>query len=401
MTSTTNSVKQRKLSDLRVADLQRELRSFNITFDKKELKGSLLEKLRQALSDRNLDPDNYIFDTSTDLKTISSDENNQNHEENGSHDKNILETSTMEIDSEHQLHIDNTEEANSTTSPSPSPLPLQTSTIHDTNDDQINQMDTIDLRQMVEDRDNNNIFLTIDQSTTKHDDEYSNDNTDHGLIQVSCSSSDEELDTKNQIQSSTNNNNNNNNNHNKTSITTTTNGKQISSDHNHGEDEQHTTSSLPPPPPSSSTTTTTTDLTTDNDNKSKSEINQQETSDEQQKQNNINKDQCHLWVSNIAKETHASDLKALFSKYAKVLTTKVIGSSSSQWFGYINLTTPDDVEKCIKALHQTELHGKKIHVDREMHDQPTRTSSSNTHKKQSDHSSHKPSSSSNDSHKKR
>ena len=39
-------------------------------------------------------------------------------------------------------------------------------------------------------------------------------------------------------------------------------------------------------------------------------------------------------------------------------------SSSSQWFGYITLATPDDVEKCIQALHQTELHGKKIHVDR-------------------------------------
>jgi hypothetical protein len=50
MTSTTNSVKQRKLSDLRVADLQRELRSFNISYDKNELKRSLLEKLRLVIS---------------------------------------------------------------------------------------------------------------------------------------------------------------------------------------------------------------------------------------------------------------------------------------------------------------------------------------------------------------
>lgn len=50
MTSTTSPVKQRKLSDLRVADLQRELRSFEIFYDKKELKGSLLEKLRQVKS---------------------------------------------------------------------------------------------------------------------------------------------------------------------------------------------------------------------------------------------------------------------------------------------------------------------------------------------------------------
>ena len=30
--------------------------------------------------------------------------------------------------------------------------------------------------------------------------------------------------------------------------------------------------------------------------------------------------QCHLWVSNIAKETHASDLKEIFSKHGKVRT---------------------------------------------------------------------------------
>ncbi len=49
MISTINSVKQRKLIDLRVVDLQRELRLFNIPYDKKELKGSLLEKLRQVI----------------------------------------------------------------------------------------------------------------------------------------------------------------------------------------------------------------------------------------------------------------------------------------------------------------------------------------------------------------
>lgn len=58
MTSTNSPVKQRKLSDLRVIDLQRELRSFNISFDKKDLKGSLLEKLRQVIDFF------YLFDLS-------------------------------------------------------------------------------------------------------------------------------------------------------------------------------------------------------------------------------------------------------------------------------------------------------------------------------------------------
>ncbi len=49
MTSTINLVKQRKLGDLRVIDLQRELRAFNILYDKKDLKGTLTEKLRQVI----------------------------------------------------------------------------------------------------------------------------------------------------------------------------------------------------------------------------------------------------------------------------------------------------------------------------------------------------------------
>jgi hypothetical protein len=48
LTTATNATKQRKLSDLRVIDLQRELRSFGIPYDKKELKVALAEKLRQV-----------------------------------------------------------------------------------------------------------------------------------------------------------------------------------------------------------------------------------------------------------------------------------------------------------------------------------------------------------------
>jgi RNA recognition motif-containing protein len=43
-------------------------------------------------------------------------------------------------------------------------------------------------------------------------------------------------------------------------------------------------------------------------------------------------DQCHLWVSNIAKETHASDLKELFSKYGKVRMKK----QNTGLFNYLN-----------------------------------------------------------------
>jgi hypothetical protein len=65
----------------------------------------------------------------------------------------------------------------------------------------------MNLREIVKDRDNEKIFLTIDQSIPKQEeDENTNDKMDHGLIPVSCSSSDEELDTNNQIPQTTNKN---------------------------------------------------------------------------------------------------------------------------------------------------------------------------------------------------
>jgi len=82
-----------------------------------------------------------------------------------------------------------------------------TKEIDDDDDDQLNRIDTMNLREIVKDRDNEKIFLTIDQSIPKQEeDENTNDKMDHGLIPVSCSSSDEELDTNNQIPQTTNKN---------------------------------------------------------------------------------------------------------------------------------------------------------------------------------------------------
>ncbi len=123
------------------------------------------------------------------------------------------------------------------TNPTSSP-PSSTNEI---DEEQINRIETMDLRQIVNDHDNANIFLTIDQ--TKQEDENNNDKIDQNLIQISCSSSDEELDTNLQL---TNNNLFNSN-------TESTTEQQPSSDQNPAEDLPHTT----------------TNLSTDNDNISK------------------------------------------------------------------------------------------------------------------------------------
>ncbi len=124
---------------------------------------------------------------------------------------------------------------------SPSNLP------DDEQTDQLNHIGTMDLRQIVEDQEKDNIFLTIDQSTTKHEDENNNDQVDPRLIQLPGPSSAEDLDTKASNQQSTNDTNLFHSN------TESTTEPQSSSESNRGEDALQTT----------------THLSTDNDNRSK------------------------------------------------------------------------------------------------------------------------------------
>ena len=113
--------------------------------------------------------------------------------------------------------------------------------IDDEQNGQNNRIDTMDLRQMVEEYDDENLILTIDQSTTKQEDENNNDKIDPHLNQLSGFSFDEELDKKNFTHPNRRN----------SPIE-----QQTSVDSNHGEELQPST-------------TTTTDLSNDNDNLSK------------------------------------------------------------------------------------------------------------------------------------
>ncbi|CAF4902887.1 unnamed protein product [Rotaria magnacalcarata] len=239
--STASPIKQRKLNDLRVVDLQRELRLLSVPYDKKELKGSLLEKLRQTLLNRNLDPDNYFFDASIDLKSMSSDETNRSLEDSALHETNSFETSIMEVDPKQQVNTENPVQTTSSMKSSTTTSSSVANELGDDQNDQTNRMDTNDLKQIAEEYDNNNKYLTIDQSTTKQEDENNNDKIDHGLTQVSCSSSDEELDTNNRIQLSPNKNSFNHNTESMiTNTITTTTEQPLSLEHSHGEDGQQT-----------------------------------------------------------------------------------------------------------------------------------------------------------------
>lgn len=74
-----------------------------------------------------------------------------------------------------------------------------------------------------------------------------------------------------------------------------------------------------------------------------------------------------IWVSNVAKNTRASELKALLSTCGKVTGAKVVVNArfpGSCCFGYVTMSCIEDVDNVIAKLNSTELNGHIIKIDR-------------------------------------
>ncbi|XP_013782598.1 SAFB-like transcription modulator isoform X1 [Limulus polyphemus] len=79
----------------------------------------------------------------------------------------------------------------------------------------------------------------------------------------------------------------------------------------------------------------------------------------------------NLWVSGLASNTRAADLKSLFSKHGKVVGAKIVTNAKtpgSRCYGLITMANSEDASKCIQHLHRTELHGKMISVEKTKHE---------------------------------
>lgn len=75
----------------------------------------------------------------------------------------------------------------------------------------------------------------------------------------------------------------------------------------------------------------------------------------------------NLWVSGLSPLTRATDLKMIFSKFGKVIGAKVVTNTRTpgqKCFGYVTMANAKDATECISNLHRTELHGRKISVER-------------------------------------
>eukprot|EP00088_Acartia_fossae_P063217 TRINITY_DN7689_c0_g1_i2.p1 TRINITY_DN7689_c0_g1~~TRINITY_DN7689_c0_g1_i2.p1 ORF type:complete len:592 (-),score=183.65 TRINITY_DN7689_c0_g1_i2:74-1849(-) len=75
----------------------------------------------------------------------------------------------------------------------------------------------------------------------------------------------------------------------------------------------------------------------------------------------------NLWISGLSSSTKAADLKAVFSAYGKVSGAKIVTNSrapGARCFGYVTMGTPEEADTCIEKLNKSELGGSLIVVEK-------------------------------------
>jgi RNA recognition motif-containing protein len=73
-----------------------------------------------------------------------------------------------------------------------------------------------------------------------------------------------------------------------------------------------------------------------------------------------------LYVGNLAYSVSNEDLHDLFSQVGQVQSATVITdkfSGQSKGFGFVEMTTPDEVAKAIQQFNDFELKGRNIKVN--------------------------------------
>lgn len=71
-----------------------------------------------------------------------------------------------------------------------------------------------------------------------------------------------------------------------------------------------------------------------------------------------------LYVGNLAHETTEADLRAAFSTYGEVLSTKVMSNRRGQTkgFGYVEMSDETTATAAMEALRGTEINGRILDI---------------------------------------
>lgn len=82
-----------------------------------------------------------------------------------------------------------------------------------------------------------------------------------------------------------------------------------------------------------------------------------------------------MYVSNLGFHVQEEDLKQLFGSFGEVTSAKVIKdreSGRSRGFGFVEMSSDDQANKAMEALHNKELEGRfmSVSVARERESRP-------------------------------
>ena len=73
-----------------------------------------------------------------------------------------------------------------------------------------------------------------------------------------------------------------------------------------------------------------------------------------------------LFVGSLPWATGDEDLKSLFTQYGAVDSASVVtdrATGRSRGFGFVEMSSEDEAQKAIEALHESELDGRTIVVN--------------------------------------
>jgi len=73
-----------------------------------------------------------------------------------------------------------------------------------------------------------------------------------------------------------------------------------------------------------------------------------------------------LFVGNLSFQTTDEDLKNLFGQIGAVASANVIMdkfTGKSRGFGFVEMTTTQDVQQAVERFHGTDLHGRPLTVN--------------------------------------
>ena len=73
-----------------------------------------------------------------------------------------------------------------------------------------------------------------------------------------------------------------------------------------------------------------------------------------------------LFIGSLPWATSDDDLRNLFSQFGTVETASVVmdrATGRSRGFAFVEMSTQEEADKAIEALHESELDGRKIIVN--------------------------------------